>query len=176
MQLVLKPFARASDGRRGPFFLSGNVSCGGSSKGSEDGGEGIDSIEESTGVRSGVGDCSCSSTTVKGALCGSGDMSMSIASTTPGEEEGTGGVFTLASIHISFGPTSSSRGLTTVSSTKHVVREKSSPRCGQLRTAPESAYEFNMPSNSHTSDRCGSSARGLQPDSLLAKSLGRVSC
>lgn len=144
MQPVLSPFACASDGRRGPFFLSGRVNCGGSGKGSEDGGEGIDSSDESTGVRSGVGDCSCSSTTVKGALCGSGDMSMSIASATPGEEEGTGGVFTLASIHISIGHTSTSRRHTTMASSKHVVRKKSSPRRWQLRTMTWSAYNFEL--------------------------------
>ena len=144
MQPVLRPFARASDGRRGPFFLSGRVNCGGCGKGSEDGGEGIDNSDESTGVRSGVGDCSCSSTTVKGALCGRGDMSMSIASTTPGEEEGTGGVLTPASIHISIGHTSTCRRHTIMASTKHVVREKSSPRRWQLRAMTWSAYTLEL--------------------------------
>ncbi len=177
MHPVLKPLARDSEGRRGPFFLSrGRVSRGGSGKGSESGREGIGDMEVSTGVRSGVGDCSCSPTTVNGALCGRGDISMSIASMTPGEEEGTGGVFTFTGIRVSIGQTCAPGKHTTVATSKHVIREECSPWCWQLWTKKRSACTLDMPVDRHTSDRCGSSARGRQPGSLLAKSLVRVSC
>jgi len=59
MLLALSPFARESRGRGGPDFrLSvGSLKIGGSTGESEDGGDGMDSMEESAKVNSGVGDC-----------------------------------------------------------------------------------------------------------------------
>ena len=49
-------------------------------------------MEESAGVRSGVGDCKPISTAVlKAGLCGRGEMSME-SLVGPGDDEGTGGV------------------------------------------------------------------------------------
>ena len=55
-------------------------------------GDAIESIEESAGVRSGVGDCSPISTVgLKGALCGKGEMSIE-SLVGNGDDDGTGGV------------------------------------------------------------------------------------
>ena len=55
-------------------------------------GDGADSIEESAGVRSGVGDCNSISTDgLNAGLCGRGEMSME-SLVGPGDEEATGGV------------------------------------------------------------------------------------
>jgi hypothetical protein len=96
---VLKPFALDNEGRRSACF---RLSCGklydivsdGDSTGA---GEDMDIREVSEGVGSGVGDCRRTGIGQKGSLCGRGDISRSrsIESTTPGEEEGMGGVVRL---------------------------------------------------------------------------------
>lgn len=65
------------------------------------GGDGKESNEDSGGVSSGVGDCSCSPTVAKGILCGKGEKSMSIQSCPPGEDEGMGGVVRWARVGVS---------------------------------------------------------------------------
>lgn len=57
--LVLRPLARERTGRNGPDFRlsGGRVRVGASGAVSEEGRQGIESMEESAGVKSGVGDC-----------------------------------------------------------------------------------------------------------------------
>ena len=75
------------------FLLSvGKAVCRGSA-GEMEVDENIEEQESSAGVRSGVGDCNWYWTAVKGALCGSGERSISMISW-PGEDEGIGGVVT----------------------------------------------------------------------------------
>ena len=58
-------------------------------------GDGSDSIEESDGVSSGVGDCSSiSMVRLKAGLCGRGEISIE-SLVGNGDDEGTGGVVTL---------------------------------------------------------------------------------
>ena len=92
MDPVLRPFVRVNDGRRGVGFFFSIIKGERSSddRGADVGGE---SIDDSVGLSSGVGDCNCNwmSNVPYGTLWGRGDMSMSIPSTMPGEEA-TGGV------------------------------------------------------------------------------------
>lgn len=92
---MLYPLVLDKQGRKGPDFLrsEGMVICMASTEESESG-DGIDTEDESAGVGSGVGDCSCRSIATKGTLCGRGEKSISIKSWAPGEDEGMGGVVT----------------------------------------------------------------------------------
>ena len=108
--------------------------------GSEEGGEGIDSMDESAGVRSGVGDCSCIST-VKGNLCGRGERSISIESRMPGEDDGMEGVVKFPSVVFSHKNSLKwmSSLTVTVLSRKYAVRKECPPRGGQLWAGQQSA-------------------------------------
>ena len=99
--LVLKPFVLDNTGRSGPVFLlsGGSMSFDGSTVRLDGGGDGRESMDESAGVNSGIGDCRLiSNEDPKGALCGKGDMSIE-SMLGPGDEEGTGGVVTPPKYH-----------------------------------------------------------------------------
>jgi hypothetical protein len=136
---VLKFLALVSEGRSSPGFLfsCGRLTCIDSKTMSDSNDEGIDSNDVSEGVRSGVGDCSC--TVQKGILCGRGDMSssMSMASWAPGDEEGMGGVVRFPGAHVSQGGKEQEQldVLTRPLEATQAIGEECSPRSWQLWTA-----------------------------------------
>jgi hypothetical protein len=137
MLLVLIFFRTVRDGRRGVGFFFSTI--GGDNRSGENGVEFNDenSADESAGVSSGVGDCSWTSIDPNGALCGRGDMSMSMSmpSVTPGEDA-IGGVVATAhdSQHMKsvlrVGDVSGEMGeLTLISGLEHIANEECTSWC-----------------------------------------------